>query len=363
MARVLWIAPNLSHYKARFLNRLAARPNVELTVLTGAELRSQGHRHVKQDEVFSRVDVDAAKPWFGSSPSAFVSATRLILNGSFDWVLVPAEKKNIPLFAYLYLLKLVCRFRLITYCHAAVRSSGDITRVGDVLVTKFLFSLCDRVIFYTEASCDWAVRKGLLPSIKATYANNTLDTTEIWRNYSFEITPLDAQCLLFIGRLVREKKLEKLFEYYSELKKSLPKLRFIVVGDGPEAQVVQSAARRDSSIEWHGAIVEEEKVAGLMRQANLVFVTGRSGLSIVHAFAYGKPYSTLRGYHGPEIVYLRHGENGLLLSGTAASDCQAIRDLLTQPQLYADMCSSAYSTAKGLSVEQWLEQVTSALLC
>ena len=51
-----------------------------------------------------------------------------------------------------------------------------------------------------------------------------------------------------------------------------------------------------------------------MKKASLVFVPGLSGLSINHAFAYGRPYATFSAErHGPEINYLINGVNGFII--------------------------------------------------
>ena len=185
----------------------------------------------------------------------------------------------------------------------------------DMRFTRFLFRLYDRVIFYTEQAMDWAVDSNLLPKEKAFFASNTLDTDEIWEHYNFQINKSENKVILFIGRLIQSKRVDLIFTYYKELRKHLPELQLIIIGDGPEAPIVKSMINEDGSITWLGAVVDEGKIAYYMRRTHLVFIPGSSGLSIVHALCYGKPYATIQGKHGPEFAHLEDNVNGLVLEG------------------------------------------------
>ena len=158
------------------------------------------------------------------------------------------------------------------------------------------------------------------------------------------------------------KNIDALFQYYFKLKESFPSLQLIIIGDGPESFKVNKYAKEYDDIFWRGAIMDEKKVSDEMRRSHLVFVPGHSGLSIVHAFCYGKPYLTFSTYrnHPPEIDYLIDGKNGYLLSGNISKDCEKIQKLLIDKELYSLFCLAAYRTAKDLSVEIWCDQILMA---
>ena len=99
-----------------------------------------------------------------------------------------------------------------------------------------------------------------------------------------------------------------------------------------------------------------------MKSSHLVFIPGHSGLSIVHAFCYGKPYATIDSEdHGPETAYLEDNNNGLLLSGDIEQDCERIAALISDSRLYGEACRAAYETGCGLSKENWSRQMKYAL--
>ena len=95
----------------------------------------------------------------------------------------------------------------------------------------------------------------------------------------------------------------------------------------------------------------------------MVFVPGASGLSIVHSFAHKKPYITLNfQVHGPEIDYLKNGENGLILPfDDKQKNIRKIVRLLTDDAYYRKMSEAAYETAKKLTLENWVRNMRKAL--
>ena len=110
--------------------------------------------------------------------------------------------------------------------------------------------------------------------------------------------------------------MDLLFKYYNEFKKRLNQtenpLTLEIIGDGSQREIVKKAIEKDKNILWHGTLVNEAEIAPIMERCSLVFIPGHSGLSINHAFAYGRPYITIESEtHAPEINYLEHGINGL----------------------------------------------------
>ncbi len=360
--RVLWVAPKLNHYKARFLNRLAG-DDLEIVVLAGKDGidRSQPEALERKCEVISS-HID--KPRFGLSPFVSAAFLRLILSRRFDVVLLPLEKKLLPLIVIAWATRPLMRFKLASYNHPLVRSGTLRATKRDVWLSRIMFSMYDRVVFYTEEARRWAVDQSLISAAKARFANNTLDTEEIWSQYGFEVNQAERGTILFIGRLIPSKRVDLLLEYYRRVKTRLPRTRLIIIGDGPDARLVREAIHRDASIVWLGAIVDEPSIAAQMRKSHIVFVPGASGLSVVHAFCYGKPYVTVlrNGHlHGPELAYLKDGQNGLLLDGNLESNVRRLVALLGQREEYERVCRAALETAQRLSIHCWTRQMKAAL--
>ncbi|MDO5968905.1 glycosyltransferase family 4 protein [Flavivirga aquimarina] len=362
MIHVLWLAPTFNHYKARFLNYLANVKEIKLTVLSGTGREGMGDKEIDTSYHFNQIRLNINKQNFGKS-----ALVRKSLKGCFknyDWVLIPTEKKNLLLFIYALYLRIRHReTKLFTYTHPISKSGKRKTTFLDWFITKFYYKQLNRVIFYTEQSCQWAIEKKLIDSKKAYWANNTIDTLEVKKYYSFELPLLKTPAILFIGRLIPSKRLHDLIRYYKVLKTHLPNLKLDIIGDGPELSTLISAIKEDKNITHHGAVVDEVEISKIMKTCSIVFVPGLSGLSINHAFTYSRPYITLEAdKHGPEINYLEHGKNGYILSGTFHENTTKLLELLTSKALLTTFCQNAKVKGEELSIEHWVQQITFSLL-
>lgn len=363
MLRILWLAPNFNHYKARFLNHLADEPDVHLTILSGTGRKGMGDQELDGDWKFHSIKVHASKKNFGKSK--LVRKELKLIFKHFDWVLIPAEKKNLPLLLYaMRLRKEHGSTHLFSYNHAQLKSNHtSIYSFLDTRLTKFFNENLDRVIFYTEAAREKAIENKLINSKKAFWANNTVDNIEIEKYYEYHFPPLDNPTILFIGRLIPSKRISDLFKYYKLLKKVHQDLKLEIIGDGPECEIVEMATEGDSDIVWHRTLVDEDKIAAIMKRVSLVFIPGLSGLSINHAFAYGKPYITFNSEnHGPEISYLIEGENGFILEDNLEENLNKISELLNNRNLLSNFSKKAKEKSEFLSVNNWVQQIKSSLL-
>jgi glycosyltransferase involved in cell wall biosynthesis len=363
MMKILWLSPTLNHYKVRLLNKLQTDHPIEITVLAGTGRSGMGDGDATRESLFSLKQLQVPKKRFGIS-----AEVRRELNAqfdNFDWVMLPKEDKNILLFIYaVYLRKRAIRngrkVRLFSYNHPVVFDGPKRASFLKRLISHFYYATYDRVIFYTQKSCESMVNSKFIEADKAFWANNTVDTDQIDRNYTFCYPDPLAPTLLFIGRLIRSKMLDKAVAYYSHLKNELPDIKLIVIGDGPDASIVRDLANKDPNVTWTGALVEEKEISEYMTKAWLVLVPGASGLSINHAFAYGRPYATLKdARHGPEITYLVNDINGFILDGSQEETLSVLAAFLTdmKPRYF----DAARRSGRQLSIANWSRQFMSAL--
>ena len=360
--KILWLAPNFNHYKARFLNYLAAENDISLTILSGTGRENMGDQELVSDWSFEHIKVNVSKKDFGKSKE--IKEKLKAKFNDFDWVLIPAEKKNLPLLLYaLKLRKHNPSVRLFSYNHPIMKSKNGKITFLDKILTKFYYKKLDRVVFYTQQSCEWAIKNKLIDVKKAFWANNTIDNLQIEQFYRYQLPPKSNKSIIFIGRLISSKRIDILIQYYNELKKRIPNLQLEIIGDGPERAIVQEAIKLDESILWHGTLIDEAKIAPIMKRASLVFVPGHSGLSINHAFLYGRPYITLQGpSHAPELDYIDNGINGYLLDGNFDSNIEIIKNLILDRKVLERFCNNANKKGESLSVQGWVQQMKLSML-
>jgi glycosyltransferase involved in cell wall biosynthesis len=364
--KILWLSPNFNHYKARFLNKLAAYPEIELTVLSGKGSKAAGHVELKKEWSYNVIETNIPKQRFGYS---FQVMRTVIQNYRFfDWIMIPREKKNLLLIVVVFILRRLVfnnsNTKLFTYNHPFF---GNTYKKGlDSRILSFLYSRYDKVIFYTEKSYQRVIEKKLITKTKASWANNTLDSSEIKKHYTFSYPNHTKPTILFISRLIENKDIPRLFEYYVMISKAISargkELYMDIIGDGPLREYVEEKAKKNKNITYHGAINDESVLCNIFKNASFVFVPGHSGLGINHAFLYGRPYITIhRDNHAPEIDYVNDGKNGYILSGKPDEDIPILQSLLSSHSILNNMCEKAYSTGNELSVENWCEKVLTSL--
>ncbi|MDA7558631.1 glycosyltransferase [Flavobacteriaceae bacterium] len=362
MMNVLWLAPNFNHYKARFLSHLAEEDDVNLTILSGTGRTQMGDQELEGDWGFKHKKLKVTKKEFGNSNLVKNELKSIFAN--FDWILIPAEKKNLPLLLYAIKLRKANKsVHLFSYNHAQLKSKNKVYSFLDHRLTKFFNNNLDRVIFYTKEACESAIHNNLVVSEKAFWANNTVDNTEIEKYYTYQLPPVNVQSMLFIGRLIPSKDIAKVIAYYKLIKQTHQNLKLEIIGDGPDYEIVEKVVKEDISITWHGTLVDEEKIAPIMKRTSLVFIPGLSGLSINHAFAYGRPYITLKAdKHGPEISYLENGKNGYILGGNLKENTKIITSLIQDRAKLIALCNNAKQKGKELTVQNWVQQMKASLL-
>ncbi len=360
MMKILWLSPSFNHYKARLLNHFAKDEEITLTILAGSGRRNQGDKEISGDNQFFLHKIDVLKKDFGSSRKVRIYIKKHCKE--FDWILIPAEKKNLPLFLYLLRIRKSFGFKLFSYNHLHLKSKNNKLTLLDKQLTKFFYSRLDAVIFYTKATCNKAIDEGWIQKNKAFWANNTLDTNEIKKYYSFVLPPNELS-ILFIGRLIPSKQIGFFLNYISHLQKIIDKqIKIDIIGDGPERHLVQEAVKTNDNMAWHGALVDEAAISPIMTRTTLVFVPGLSGLSVNHALSYGRPYLTLESdRHGPEISYIRKQENGFIVSKNFSELDKILIPFLSNRDQIEAFCKKANEDGQQITADSWVRQIKSSL--
>ncbi|WP_298900409.1 glycosyltransferase family 4 protein [uncultured Psychroserpens sp.] len=364
MTRILWLAPSFNHYKARFLNRLAEEKDVELTILAGTGRQGQGDLDLDENWNFNYQKLMVSKAKFGGSKEVRAYIRKHL--SAFDWILIPAEKKNLLLFMFSMRLRKrrKSNVKLFSYNHPLLKSKRGRFKAIDRELSKFFYKHLDAVVFYTEASYHLAIEENLVDPKKAYWANNTIDTKEIDTFYSFVLPPKDKLILLFIGRLIPSKRVDYFLEYTAQLETKLKQEIFIeIIGDGPERHHVETALKQRKNVTWHGAVVDEQIISPIMSRSSLIFMPGLSGLSINHALAYGRPYATLEAErHGPEISYLKHNHNGFILPENVDQANAILVPFLSSQEQIKKFCEQAKKDNETVSIDLWIKKMKSNLL-
>ena len=172
-----------------------------------------------------------------------------------------------------------------------------------------------------------------VPGGRCFVARNTLDTPQLFRLYSTLAEegkarvrnrlglPEQGRIVVFIGRLVADKRPEILLDLHKSLGIT-EENALVLIGDGPEYAKLQARVKNEDlkNVFLPGAIPRLEDSAPWIYAADVMVCPGYVGLNVNHAFCLGLPVVTCTSpdpkirYHSPEIAYLQPNVNGMRAS-------------------------------------------------
>jgi glycosyltransferase involved in cell wall biosynthesis len=191
---------------------------------------------------------------------------------------------------------------------------------------------------YTGASAA-VVRGAGFPADRITIFNNALDTStqqsELASIGEEEKAELRRRLLggssnvgIYIGALYPLKRIDFVIEAAKRVREAVPDFQLIILGGGEQADLARAAAAACDWIHYMGPKFGAEK-ALLASVSRVLLMPGVVGLAVLDSFGYGLPMVTTEyPYHSPEIDYLQHGHNGLIVG--AAGGAQAYADAVVQ---------------------------------
>jgi glycosyltransferase involved in cell wall biosynthesis len=168
-------------------------------------------------------------------------------------------------------------------------------------------------------------------------------------------TPSDERHdLVFVGRLIDDKRVDLLIEAVGQLSRQMPDLRCLVIGDGPERTKLEALADARGlagRIRFSGRL-EDASMYGHMKAAP-VFVQPSTregfGITVVEAQACGAVPVVVRSEMSAASDLVRDGVDGILCDPTSQSLATAITVLLDDPVRLATMRSAALDNARQYS--------------
>jgi len=229
------------------------------------------------------------------------------------------------------------------------------------------------LVCYTDQIADQL--SGFVSDEKIFVARNTVDTGPLFQIYDRlseegvcsvrkRLSIYHENVIVFLGRLVKEKGTEMLIETMTHLRDR--DYQLLVIGEGPErAQMKYMAESKGISIQFVGALTDDETLASYLYASDVLLNPGYLGLSIVHAFSIGVPVvapvaGTAFRFHSPEWVYVRTGENGILVANaTAENFADAVLTVMSERKRFS---SAALQFAREeLSVDRRIDGIVEAI--
>lgn len=236
--------------------------------------------------------------------------------------------------------------------------------------------MADALLTYTDAS-----RERLqddLPDAAIFTARNTLDTTTLFplgdqlmaegkASIRARLGLADRPTLLFLGRLIPEKKPVQVVDIAAALEARGMPAQVVMIGDGPErSRVEANAAERDVPVTFTGAISDLGESAPWIAASDALVNPGYLGLSVNHAFALGVPVVAAAPGpdgigHSQEWVFVQNGTNGRYADNDSTEALSAaVGDILEDGMGYQQR--AAHYARNELSLERMVDGMLSAIL-
>jgi len=273
----------------------------------------------------------------------------------------------------------ICRrllgLRTILYVHGeevSIVDSYDSTRRR----RRATLAEADRVVAVSRFTREALVSLMGVDPAKITLIPNGVDLTrfaqrprraDLMQRYGLS----GRRVLLTVGRLSERKGQDKVIEALPALRQTMPDLAYLMVGDGPSRQALESQARAldvAESVVFAGTVppddlVDHYALADVFIMANRELASGETegfGLVFLEANACGVP--VIAGRAGGSVDAVTDGVNGLLVDGTQVSAIiQAVTRIFTDAPLRAALVRQGLDVASHAG---WARRVQSFLdLC
>lgn len=227
---------------------------------------------------------------------------------------------------------------------------------------------------YTDGVAE-KVRNIGFPHDRITVMQNALDTDTLRRWY-LEVTDDEVAELraahaivgthvgLYLGALYRGKRLDFLIESARHTREVLGDFDLVIAGTGPEAGTVRETARRHPWIHAVGPVFGRQK-AVFGRLADVMLMPDLVGLAILDAFALETPLVTTAAAfdRSPEVEYLQHGVNGLVVATDLSPRAYgiAVADLLTSQARLATLREGCRASTGRYTVSEMSSRCASGI--
>ncbi len=318
--RVLFIVSGMFHYRVEFhrhlRTKLAARGIAYDVAYTDVAPELAGRNDTRVLDFGRKVGAR----WFGLGPVTLCWQNTLRQALDYDLVIVMQENK----YLINYVLQALRWFggpKLAFYGHG--RNLQNDATAWRERFKRLWVKHVDWWFAYTGLSQGLVAGSGY-NAARITNVENAYDT----RALSDELASVTADELhvfrrrfgiasnnvgIYMGALYKEKRIGFLIDCAKRIRAEVPDFELLIVGGGADAGLATAASAAHSWIHAPGPLFGRDKAMAL-KASKLFLIPGIVGLAVLDSFAASMPMITAANrYHGPEIDYLRHGENGFMV--------------------------------------------------
>jgi len=321
--KVVLILRFLHYYRVDLLERISAHENLDFTFVYGKDFPKSKFRNYTGDVNFKKVQLSTLKYGIEDKakylvywPFLFFQLVKLRPE-----VVVYEGESNILNNKAVYLYSLLFRKKLVWWGLGLI-PGFSVTLWQKIYrpFKKFLLRKSKYVIGYSEYSKDYYAQ--YVNRNKILVANNCLDNEKIdleIEKYREESAVLkkklhldDKFVLLYVGAIIKRKKVDRLLKSYLEIKKEFPDCALIIVGGGVMEEEYKNFVKENAlqDVIFTGKVFEGINKYFLM--SDLFILPGLGGLSIFEAMVHSLPVLSASA-DGTEYDLIQEDYNGYLM--------------------------------------------------
>lgn len=349
--KVTIVQRRLTHYRVPLFNKMKKDLNekgIELELVYGTPAKSEVQ---KKDTGF----ID----WGHQVKTKYFT----VFGKTLSWVPLPKELKNSKLIIitqensilsnYQIMLTRSADRKIAYWGHGANFQSKRSDSLSEKLKRK-LNRYVDWWFAYTHISVG-LVKQTNFPYEKITNLENAIDVSSLKKDILFAEKKLGNVSYgyngIYIGSLYKEKRLDFLLKSAIQIRKRVSEFQLTLIGDGPDAELVENFCKENSWCKYVG-FQDSEGKAFYLSQADIMLNPGLVGLGILDSFAAGVPLITTDcKLHSPEVAYLEHGKNGLIVNDTVAEYVDTVVGLFDNGSLRRHLVAGALSSSEHYTIE------------
>ncbi|MEO8581535.1 MAG: glycosyltransferase [Patescibacteria group bacterium] len=226
---------------------------------------------------------------------------------------------------------------------------------------EFIFRRCQRVISPSESVHQDLLAHNITTPIVVCPNGLNVDTNSFdlkKHNQILKKFHLDPKnTLLYVGRLSKEKSIEKLIQAFYLLQLKLPETRLLLVGDGPDRKNLEQLVHLydiDKKVVFMGELPHDKLFTLGIFKFGRVFVTCSVSevqpMSVIEASFYGLP--VVAPYSPGMTDLIEDGKNGFLVNSKLIEEyVERLTTLLTKEKLYQQFSKHALKKSEQFTVK------------
>lgn len=167
---------------------------------------------------------------------------------------------------------------------------------------------------------------------------------------------------LYCGAFIPPKRIDFLIDACHLLKRRFPGLHVVLMGSGPEEDKGRSAAAEFPWIHYVGPKFDGER-AVYFKASEVLLQPGTIGLVSIDSFVAGLPlFTTVLASHGPEITFIRHGENGFIAPNELNAYVDAVCNYLKSDELKTKLKNGCLASAKLYTMDNMADKFSDGIV-